>query len=372
MITVATFLFLVGILVLHVRSFRKSYSEIPSGTLPDGISIVIPFRNEAHNLFALLQSLSKQCVEIPFEIILVNDSSSDQFKSVIASVQEKSPHLVIHTVENQFDQLKKLTSKQQAIDTGVSSSQYEMIVFTDADMIFDSHWLSSLLHHFDSEQRPFIFGRTAIIDSRSLFRWIQRIQLDFLFSTAHLFAKAGIDSSCMGNNIAISKNLYAKIGGQEGIGYSIVEDKKLLSSVKSLGIIPISVEPFIPQAFTYAVDSPATFLHQMIRWFRGGALESIQIAGIATILGCELFAVFICVFGNPSEILMISTISGVIASYILYIREFYKIGPIRMGYLYPLILVILAIESLILLPALIFVSPRWKGRNLSVPKDHSC
>lgn len=357
-------IFLLFILGLFVRGFRYSPNIQKSTNTPNGISIVIPFRNEADNLKNLLTSLANQKVAIPFELILVNDRSTDNFLPIFETTQKIFQQLSVFIVNNKFDPLVNLTSKQQAIDTGVNASQFEMIVLTDADMIFSEMWLDSLLCHFDSTNTPFVFGRTAIVNGTGILCAVQKIQLDFLFATAHLFSKCGLDSSCMGNNIAISKDLYTSIGGQKGIGFTIVEDKKLLAAVKKQGITPIPVDPFLPLAYTYAVDSPTIFLHQMIRWLRGGATESLQILSVVILLGMEIISVGAMIFGSPTNSFAIVTALGIILTWALFIFEFKRVTPVSRGFQLPWFLIIIAIESLILIPSLFFISPKWKGTTL--------
>ncbi len=371
MLLLAATLYLIFILALMVRGFRSSSVNISPKKAPNGISVVIPFRNEAHNLKQLITSLARQSIHIPYEIILVNDGSTDDFQEILDSEISLYPHLSCRVVNNFIGKVC-LTSKQNAIDTGVMTSKYEMIVFTDADMSFSPLWLQSLVDHFDVEKSPFVFGRTSIISTSSLLAKIQSMQLDFLFATAHIFIRSGLDSSCMGNNIAISRTLYDQIGGQKGLGYSIVEDKKLLTAVKKFKVIPIPVEPFYSHAFTYAVDSPKVYLHQMIRWLRGGASESKQILAIVFLLGFEGVAMLFTLTYNANTLLSITAIAGGILTWLLYILEFKRIIPIHRGVFIPLFFILFLVESLILLPALFFVSPKWKGISILPKGKEKC
>ena len=63
-------------------------------------SIIIPFRNEVKNLPELLNSLS--LLNYPknlFEILLINDESSDGFNSIIQSFIQNNSNLKIHLIE---------------------------------------------------------------------------------------------------------------------------------------------------------------------------------------------------------------------------------------------------------------------------------
>lgn len=331
---------------------------------PRGLSIVIPFRNEEKNLDALLNTLSSQSLEIPYEIILVNDGSEDNFSDIIDNFLVSSNFSGLKLLHSNYSEAVELSSKQQAIDFGVAHSQYDWLIFTDADMVFSENWLKNLTKRCDSLSSPFVYGRTSIVPENTILTWIQALQLDFLFATAWLFSLIGIDSSCMGNNIAISKELYEKVGGQAGLGFTIVEDKKLLSAIKSLGVTPRAAHPFIDDAHTYAVNSPKVYLHQMLRWLKGGGGESLQILLIVLLLGGELFSITATLLLKMSPLFTGTVITGVVLAWILFFAVFLILKPVKRAWQLPLFFIILLIESLFVLPALLFITPKWKGRSL--------
>ncbi len=367
MITVISAVFVLFIILLIVQIFKiPRIEQVPESVQPArGISIIIPFRNESENLACLLQSLDNQNILIPYEIVLVNDNSIDDYKSIIEKFQADTKHCSIILVNNSENISEYLTSKQMAIDTGVMKASYDLLVFSDADMEFSSDWLSNLTALFDHSTRPFIFGRTEILEATNLLSFVQKVQLDFLFGTAWLFAKMKIDSSCMGNNIALSRSLYESLGGQKGLGYSIVEDKKLLSAVKKKGITPLPSIPFSADAKTFAVSSWKTYLHQMLRWLKGGMGESVQLFLVISLLGGELVSLCFLLLGRLSLIDSAISLLGILLTWILYILLFARLKPASRGFQLPLFFIILIIESLFVLPSLIFVSPKWKGRDLS-------
>src|SRR5205814_8739579 len=67
-----------------ISGFEKIKTFEPTDSYPENrFSIVVPFRNEAKNLPALLESFSN--LKYPtthFEVILVDDESTDEFKSL--------------------------------------------------------------------------------------------------------------------------------------------------------------------------------------------------------------------------------------------------------------------------------------------------
>jgi cellulose synthase/poly-beta-1,6-N-acetylglucosamine synthase-like glycosyltransferase len=336
-----------------------------SSQKPNGLSLIIPFRDEEPNLYNLLEGLSAQKLEINFEVILVNDGSSDSFEAVLKKAERVFKTLDLRVVNSHFSEEVKLSSKQQALEVGVAEANFNWLVFTDADMQFSHNWLQTFLDTILKSDSKFVFGRTGIINHGSLFSLMQKVQLDFLFGVAWLFSKARVDSSCMGNNIAIEKQLYQNIGGQHGVGYSLVEDKKLLSLVVKNGVIPEPTRDFTALAKTSAVSSYKTYLHQLLRWLKGGAGESLFLGVVAVLWGVQLFSVVLTIFtGLNYEVWQIVSILNFMFLVLILIFLFKKIGELKSLLLLPLYFLFATLEVVVLIPALIFIKPVWKGRQL--------
>lgn len=358
-------LFFCVLCTILLRFKKYSTKHAVTGEKPQGFSLIIPFRNEEKNLYKLLESLALQRLSIPYEVILINDNSSDNYQEIIERAQRTFPALQILITDNEYSSTTTLSSKQQAIECGVSKSRYDWLIFTDADMQFNSGWLHSLYESTDSHSGRFVFGRTAIIENRTLFARFQSLQLSFLFGNAWFLALARIDSSCMGNNVAIEKKLYTEIGGQKAIGYSIVEDKKLLSVVRQKGVTPIPSKHFYAFAKTEPAETLSEFTHQMIRWLKGGMKESWTLTFLILLFLLHLYSSLSLCTGTYKPLILyaVSAINWLTLIAIfngIFIKM--KLGT-KLWQLY-LYLLFIPIEALFLLPALLFVRPKWKGRAL--------
>ena len=211
----------------------------------------------------------------------------------------------------------------------------------------------------EKSKGSFIFGRTAI-KVTSGFSWLQNIQLTTLFAVAWLFAKGGIKSSCMGNNILLHKDLYTAIGGQMGIGYTIVEDQGLLAKLKEIGTTPQPTLPFSAKAFTYAETSLKGYAHQMLRWAKGGAKGSLLLSLAMTLLGgFFLFGTAVVLWADP-KILALP-----LALLLLYLSiGFYAIRVLKHIWVLPVVIVWIGVQIVFLPLALLTLKPQWKGRKI--------
>lgn len=93
------------------------------------ISIVIPVFNEEESLHALMGELEPVMTRMgnPYEIILVDDGSSDKSLDILRSFQTKNPNIVVIEFSRNFGQ-------HSAIFAGFEHARGEIVVTLDADL----------------------------------------------------------------------------------------------------------------------------------------------------------------------------------------------------------------------------------------------
>jgi cellulose synthase/poly-beta-1,6-N-acetylglucosamine synthase-like glycosyltransferase len=359
-------IYTIFIVTLTVIVFYNTKKDQHSAASPDKLpplSIVIPFRNEANNLSPLLQSLNKQEYMNRFEVVLVNDNSTDNSLEIINS---HLPELTIPVtiLESAYDLSNQATSKQQAIDLGIKYSQFDYIVLTDADMLYDTDWLQSLGMQA-SGCADLSFGRTAIVDDKKLFGYFQAFQLDFLFSVAFVFYYAGITGSCMGNNMLISKTQYNNVGGHKKIGYSIVEDRALFSLFKKNKKHCTITEPFDARAYTYPCQSIKQYYHQMLRWAKGGFSAGSNLLPIGLLFSFQNILFITVIFKLLSTTATIITLGNYLLTWFFIAVCFKAVKSKVTPLLFPIFHLVLMIESAVfLISLLLFPKVYWKGRKI--------
>lgn len=99
------------------------------------ISIVIPMYNAEHYLAECLNSIVDQSYT-DFEVVLVNDGSTDGTLSIAEAFAERDPRFSIHTTKNQGASLAR--------KYGVEHSRGKFVAFIDADDCIKSFYLERL------------------------------------------------------------------------------------------------------------------------------------------------------------------------------------------------------------------------------------
>lgn len=97
------------------------------------VSIIIPTLNESLYLPGLLDSISTQCYDGKFEVIVVDAKSIDGTIAIAKKYKKV------------IKQMKCVVSDRQDIgyqrNIGVKASSYEVILFLDADVVLDKYFL---------------------------------------------------------------------------------------------------------------------------------------------------------------------------------------------------------------------------------------
>src|SRR5581483_950264 len=93
------------------------------------LSVVIPVFNEEANLSALQEALTPVLAGIgkPYEVIYVDDGSTDRSLDILRDFQAKDSHLVVIEFSRNFGQ-------HAAIFAGFDQSRGQVVVTLDADM----------------------------------------------------------------------------------------------------------------------------------------------------------------------------------------------------------------------------------------------
>lgn len=100
------------------------------------MSIVIPMYNEQRYVWRCLDSLLVQSFS-DFELIMIDDGSTDQTVSIVQWYQNKFYHLTILHQEH--------CGPGKARNWGANIAQGNILVFVDADMMFDVYYLEELI-----------------------------------------------------------------------------------------------------------------------------------------------------------------------------------------------------------------------------------
>lgn len=179
----------------------------PVQSKQNNISLIIPFRDEAALIPALLDSLSKLNLKTGDEIILIDDHSSDG--GISSEYNLRSEIEILESPAN-------LTgSKKNALSIGILHAKNEWILTSDADCTFDPEWINTWRKQLSTSANMFIGPVFSIDDdfsSAALFHHAENacLQVIALASASHKQPLI-----CSGANLLFRKSIWEQIGGYE-------------------------------------------------------------------------------------------------------------------------------------------------------------
>jgi poly-beta-1,6-N-acetyl-D-glucosamine synthase len=257
-----SYFFFLIVLMIGWWRMRGRVSQ-PSTSTTHKISIVVAMRNEASSIPALLNSLLSQ--DHPsFEIILVDDHSSDNTRDVIQHYKKETlgASAKITLIRNHG------TGKKAALTSGVISSSGSIIATTDADAIVPPQWLSHINRHFENEGIQFVMGGVALNQDGSLFSDMQAIEFSSLIGTTAATAAIGIPTMANGANMAYRKSAFEEVGGfHDNMHIPSGDDEFLLRKIAAAhpqGVRFMNVPEAVVR--TKSMSTWSEFFNQRVRW----------------------------------------------------------------------------------------------------------
>ena len=112
---------------------------------PPRVSVVVPAKDEAGNLPALVDEIAAALAGQAFEIVVVNDASRDDTAAVLARLARERSYVrqILHA---------EPCGQSAAIATGVKAARGELVATLDGDGQNDPRYLPALLALLDDRQ----------------------------------------------------------------------------------------------------------------------------------------------------------------------------------------------------------------------------
>jgi hypothetical protein len=204
-------------------------TPVPASGRPT-VSVIVPARNEEASLAACLESLVSQ-TGVPFEIIVVDDGSTDR----------------THSIAESFPGIRVIepgplppgwSGKNNAVTAGVRDAQGQWLLFTDADTVHKPGSLVRAIaeaqeHHADllsysPEQEVHGFWEKTIVP-------VIFAELAETYPLEEVSDPRSPKAAANGQYLLVSHRAYDAVGGHVAVADSLLEDVALARLVKQSG-----------------------------------------------------------------------------------------------------------------------------------------
>lgn len=188
-------------------SFHKISAKKINSNLP--VSVLICAKNEAENLRINIPAILSQN-HLDFELILINDASTDDTLEVMEEFQSSDHRVKIVNVENNET---FWGSKKYALTLGIKKAKNERLVFTDADCVPSSNqWLSIIVSQI-KEDKKLVLGYGAYLKERGLLNALIRFETLFTATQYFSYTLNGMPYMGVGRNLAYTAPLFYENNG---------------------------------------------------------------------------------------------------------------------------------------------------------------
>jgi glycosyltransferase involved in cell wall biosynthesis len=209
------------------------------------VSIVICAKNETSHLQQFLPLVLQQDYPL-FEVVVVDDASSDNSLEVLFGMQEKYKHLRILSLDNAIGN----HGKKRALSAGIKEVQYERLLLIDADCRPASpFWLQKMISRM-SDEKQIILGYGSYIKENSVLNGMIRFDTQMIALQYFSFALKGLAYMGVGRNLAYHKSLFQSVGGFKSHEQVVSGDDDLfIMQAANLSNVAIQIDA---NAFTYS------------------------------------------------------------------------------------------------------------------------
>tara|TARA_B100001741_G_C16323727_1_gene491651 strand:- start:13 stop:723 length:711 start_codon:yes stop_codon:yes gene_type:complete len=116
-----------------------------------GLSIVIPILNENYNILILVKQISKYLKKCNYEIIFVDDNSTDDSLNTLKTLRKKNKKVLFFIHKGKRDLTKSCF-------LGINKSKFSKVLIMDGDLQHNPIYIPKMLEIFNSHNVDIVIG----------------------------------------------------------------------------------------------------------------------------------------------------------------------------------------------------------------------
>ncbi|HIA11330.1 MAG TPA: glycosyltransferase [Flavobacteriales bacterium] len=327
----------------------------------NSVSIVICAKNEELNLSENLPIILEQNYP-DFEVVVVNDSSSDKTAAILSGLQKKYENLKVVSIS---PSAVEHGGKKAALTTGIASTNHEILLLTDADCSpVGPDWISGMMGNF-TEGRDIVLGYSPFKKEKGMLNLLQRYDVFYTALQYLSFALKGIPYMGVGRNLAYRKSLFIENKGFSSHCHIISGDDDLfISEVANDQNIVVEIGSD-SKTFSQAPENLAKWFHQKRRHYTTGGHytfeQKVMLAGFHVSLMAFHVSIFTLLFSSGASTLLVALILMKYSTQFLVLKKCTdKLGEIDLLLFSPILELFISVFNFFAaLSNLFFKRPEW-------------
>lgn len=350
------FVILIGFMLQQKK--EKSYQTDLNGIDISSLIVLVPFRNEAHRIHTILNSISKLEV-FPKEFIFINDHSTDDSIRVIEKAKLSVPYQIM-------DLPQDVTGKKRALRHAIGHTKSDYILTMDADVQFQTSYFESLqqLEVADMYLLPAVMKATHLLE--------HLYEIDLALVNAANVGVAGLKRPIMasGANLFFKRTTFDEVDNLESHKHAASGDDMYLlrdfrenqKDVRLVSGLGCAIHTETPQSFKEFID-------QRLRWLgKTGDLKDHLSTSMAILQsGLTLFFLATLIYAiviTDWKLLAIVMGGKTALDMLLFMPYLFRIKRIVTWSFIPIYELLFPIYTITILLLMYTYKPKWKGRTI--------
>lgn len=228
------------------------------------LSVIIPCFNCSATLPVQLEALCGQQWNEGWEVIIVDNGSTDRTLEVARSFSERLP-------EFRIVEATKRKGPAHARNTGAGAAQGDALLFCDGDDVVGENWVSAMGNALKEDS--FVGGRLVVTEINE--PWIVHSRPEVMDLQNHgVLTTHGYLPWASSSNMGIHRSLFQEVGGFSE-SMPALEDVDFCWRVQHLGV--------------KLVAAPDSFIHYRLRSTYGGIFRQSKVYAENFVLLCKQY-----------------------------------------------------------------------------------
>jgi glycosyltransferase involved in cell wall biosynthesis len=213
----------------------------PSGESEIELSVIVPARNEEASLPACLASLTSQSepgfeLGRHWELLVVNDDSTDRTRAVATEIAGKHPGVIVMDAPPlDLSNRGGFTGKNNACWFAAQRARGTWLLFTDADTVHEANDLSRSIREAERHHALLLsYSPRQLVSG-----FWQRTVMPLVYSElASVYSMKEVNdperriAAANGQFLLVEREAYFSVGGHRAVGTEVLEDVALARNFK--------------------------------------------------------------------------------------------------------------------------------------------